>query len=356
MAEVKDYSAEALLRKEKEVELDTDDVKETDVEIKETEKPKDETPNLKVSDEVDLGYTDHPQKDEKKEEKPQIEIKEDDPQPEVSRETSEKKTEENQEKKPDLQEHNRNYQKRIDKLVYRAKEAERKEQAALEYAKGLKKKFETSDMKFQERDEAYLKELDARVDAQREQVKVAMKQAMEAQDPAKLVEANDKLTQLAVEKEKARLELANREAIKKQKEENKQQNVQAETSETSQTPGKITPKAKKWAEENQWFGTDGVMTNAAITIHNNLAREGIELDSDEYYTEVNTRLQKYFPDALGKDEKPKEEKPKPVQTVASAGRSQQGRRTVKLTKSQVAIANRLNVPLEEYARYVKEEK
>ena len=91
MAEVKDYSAEALLRKEKEVELDTDDVKETDVEIKETEKPKDETPNLKVSEEVDLGYTDHPQKDEKKEEKPQIEIKEDDPQPEVSRETSEKK-------------------------------------------------------------------------------------------------------------------------------------------------------------------------------------------------------------------------------------------------------------------------
>ena len=211
-------------------------------------------------------------------------------------------------------------------------------------------------MKFQEKDEAYLKELDARVDAQREQVKVAMKQAMEAQDPAKLVEANDKLTQLAVEKEKARLELANREAVKKQQEANKQQNVQAETSQTPQTPGKITPKAKKWAEDNQWFGTDEVMTNAAITIHNNLAREGIELDSDEYYTEVNTRLQKYFPDALGTDDKPKEEKPKPVQTVASAGRSQQGRRTVKLTKSQVAIANRLNVPLEEYARYVKEEK
>jgi len=355
MAEVKDYSAEALLRKEKEVELDTDDVKETDIEVKETEKPKDETPNLKVSDEVDLGYTDHPPKDDKKEEKPQIEIKEDEPQPEVSRETSEEKTEE-KDKKPDLQEHNRNYQKRIDKLVYRAKEAERKEKAALEYATGLKKKFETSDMKFQEKDEQYLKELDARVDAQREQVKVAMKQAMEAQDPAKLVEANDKLTQLAVEKEKARLELANRESLKKQQEENKQQNVQAETSPNPETPGKITPKAKKWAEDNTWFGTDEVMTNAAITIHNNLAREVIELDSDEYYNEVNSRLQKYFPEALSKDDKPTEEKPKPVQTVASAGRSQQGRRTVKLTKSQVAIANRLNVPLEEYARYVKEDK
>ena len=356
MAETKDYSAEALLRKEKEVELDTDDVKETDVEVKEEAPKEEKEPNLNVG-EVDLGYTDHPAKDEKKEDpKPEIEIKEE-TQPEVSRETSEKKEEAQEEKeKPNLQEHNRNYQKRIDKLVFKAKEAERREQAALEYAKGLKQKFETTDMKFQEKDEAYLKELDARVDAQREQVKVAMKQAMEAQDPAKLVEANDKLTQLAVEKEKARLELANREAIKKQQEENKQQNVQEDTSQSPQTPGKITPKAKEWAESNPWFGTDEVMTNAAITIHNNIAREGIELDSDEYYTEVNTRLQKYFPEALSTDEKPKVEKPKPVQTVASAGRSQQGRRTVKLTKSQVAIANRLNVPLEEYARYVKEEK
>ena len=357
MAEVKDYSADALLRKEKEVELDTDDVKEETVELKE-ETPKEKEPNLNVG-EVDLGYTDHPKKEEKKEEdtsKPNIEIVEE-TQPEVSRETSDNKEEKKEEEKPDLQEHNRNYQKRIDKLVYKAKEAERREQAALEYATGLKKKFETSDMKFQEKDEAYLKELDARVDAQREQVKVAMKAAMEAQDPAKLVEANDKLTQLAVEKEKARLELANREQLKKQAKETQQQNVPAETSTPSQQPGqKITPKAKKWAEDNPWFGTDEVMTNAAITIHNNIAREGIELDSEEYYTEVNTRLQKYFPESFVTDDKPVKEKPKPVQTVASAGRSQQGRRSVKLTKSQVAIANRLNVPLEEYARYVKEDK
>ena len=119
----------------------------------------------------------------------------------------------------------------------------------------------------------------------------------------------------------------------------------------------ITPKAKKWAEENKWFGTDEVMTNAAITIHNNISQEGIEVDSDEYYNEVNSRLRKYFPGSFDdtKDE-PKKETPKPVQTVASAGRSQQGRRTVKLTKSQVAIAKRLGVPLEEYARYVKEDR
>ena len=355
MAEVKDYSAEALLAKEKEVELDTDDVKEENVEVKEVEK-KEKEPNLNVG-EVDLGYTGHEKPSDEKKEQPKIEIAE-----EVKEEViEEKKVEPKSEKeKPNLQDSRRDYQKRIDKLVFQKKEAERREKAALEYAQGIQKKFDTNLRKLDSTDEQYLKELDARVDAQREQVKVALQQAIEKQDASKMMEANDKLTQLAVEKEKARLEIANREEKKKLEEENKQQkNVQADTSNSgkSESMPQITPKAKKWAEENSWFGTDEVMTNAAITIHNNISQEGIEVDSDEYYNEVNSRLRKYFPDSFdaAKDE-PKKETTKPVQTVASAGRSQQGRRTVKLTKSQVAIAKRLNVPLEEYARYVKEDK
>ena len=355
MAEVKDYSAEALLAKEKEVELDTDDVKEENVEVKEVEK-KEKEPNLNVG-EVDLGYTGHEKPSDEKKEQPKIEIAE-----EVKEEViEEKKVEPKSEKeKPNLQDSRRDYQKRIDKLVFQKKEAERREKAALDFAQGLQKKFDTNLRKLNTTDEQYLKELDARVDAQREQVKVALQQAIEKQDASKMMEANDKLTQLAVEKEKARLEIANREEKKKLAEENKQQkNVQADTSNsgTSESMPQITPKAKKWAEENSWFGNDEVMTNAAITIHNNISQEGIEVDSDEYYNEVNSRLRKYFPDSFdaAKDE-PKKETTKPVQTVASAGRSQQGRRTVKLTKSQVAIAKRLNVPLEEYARYVKEDK
>ena len=355
MAEVKDYSAEALLAKEKEVELDTDDVKEENVEVKEGEK-KEKEPNLNVG-EVDLGYTGHEKPSDEKKEQPKIEITE-----EAKEEViEEKKVEPKSEKeKPNLQDSRRDYQKRIDKLVFQKKEAERREKAALDFAQGLQKKFDTNLRKLTTTDEQYLKELDARVDAQREQVKVALQQAIEKQDASKMMEANDKLTQLAVEKEKARLEIANREEKKKLAEENKQQkNVQADTSNsgTSESMPQITPKAKKWAEENSWFGTDEVMTNAAITIHNNISQEGIEVDSDEYYNEVNSRLRKYFPDSFdaAKDE-PKKETTKPVQTVASAGRSQQGRRTVKLTKSQVAIAKRLNVPLEEYARYVKEDK
>ena len=355
MAEVKDYSAEALLAKEKEVELDTDNVKEESIDVKE-ETVKEKEPNLNVG-EVDLGYTGHDKPSEEKKDEPKIEITEDVKEEVVEEKKVEKKSEE---EKPNLGESRRDYQKRIDKLVFQKKEAERREKAALEYAQGIQKKFDTNLKKLNSTDDQYLKELDARVDAQREQVKVALQSAIEGQDASKIMEANDKLTQLAVEKEKARLEINNREEKKKAEEENKQQkNVQADTSNsgTSDSMPQITPKAKKWAEENSWFGNDEVMTNAAITIHNNISQEGIEVDSEEYYNEVNSRLRKYFPDSFdaAKDE-PKKEAPKPVQTVASAGRSQQGRRTVRLTKSQVAIAKRLNVPLEEYARYVKEDK
>jgi len=351
MAEDK-YSAEALLAKEKEVELDTDDVKEENVQVEEKAEDKKE-PNLNLG-EVDLGYTDHSKKEEKSE-KPEIEVVEDKPQ-----ETSvEEKTETKEEEKPNLQESRRDYQKRIDKLVFQKKEAERREKAALDFAKGLQKKFDQSSIKLKESDEQYLKEFDTRVDAQREQVKVALQQAIESSDASKIMEANDRLTQLAVEKEKARLEIEKRAKEKEEEKTTQTNNVEAEpqTAEKSETTPQITPKAKKWAEENKWFGNDEVMTNAAITIHNNISQEGIEVDSDEYYNEVDSRLRKYFPDSFddAKDE-PKKETPKPVQTVASAGRSQQGRRTVKLTKSQVAIAKRLGVPLEEYARYVKEDK
>ena len=357
MAEVKDYSAEALMAKEHEVELDTDNVKEENVSVEEKSN-KEEAPNLNVG-EVDLGYTGHSKDEEQKPTKPEIEITED--KVEVSKEEPGDNIGNKEEEKPNLNESRRDYQKRIDKLVFQKREAERREQAALDFAKGIQKKFDSNLQKLNSTDDQYLKELDARVDAQREQVKVALQSAIEGQDASKIMEANDKLTQLAVEKEKARLEINNREERKKAEEEKsqQQQNVQAEpqTAETSSTAPQITPKAKKWAEENTWFGNDEVMTNAAITIHNNISQEGIEVDSDEYYNEVNSRLKGYFPESFGNtNDEPKKETPKPVQTVASAGRSQQGRRTVKLTKSQVAIAKRLNVPLEEYARYVKEDK
>ena len=334
-------------KKPQEVELDTDDVKEENVEVKQEEK-KEEAPKLNLG-EVDLGYTSH-DKSEKKEKLPEgVEVQEEkvETKPEEKKEVKEEKPVDN------LKEQSTNYQKRIDKLVYQVNEAKRREKAATDYAKGLQKKYDTTIKKYDALDQKNLKEFDARVDAQREQVKVSLKQAIEANDPQKIMEANDALTKLAVEKEKARLEMENREQLQQQQ----KQNVEAKPKETPSEPPQITPRAKEWAEKNKWFGEDKIMTDAAVSIHQQVVQEGIEVDSDEYYNEVNSRIGKYFPNAFENTAKEEvKEQPKPVQTVASAGRKQHGRRTVKLTKSQVAIAKRLGVPLEEYAKYVKEEK
>ena len=160
---------------------------------------------------------------------------------------------------------------------------------------------------------------------------------------------------LSSRREKLELLMEESSEEKKQLEENK--DSPKEESIPGEQPVQVSRKAQEWASKNEWFGTDRVLTGAAMAIHEELVGQGIETESDEYYNEVDSRLRKYFPDSFdtAKDE-PKKETPKPVQTVASAGRSQQGRRTVKLTKSQVAIAKRLGVPLEEYARYVKEDK
>ena len=333
---------------QEEVQLDTDGVKEESVEVKQEENKKEETPKLNLG-EVDLGYTSH-DKSEKKEKLPEgVEVQEEkvETKPEEKKEVKQEKPVDN------LKEQSTNYQKRINKLVYQVNEAKRREKAATDYAKGLQKKYDTTIKKYDALDQKNLKEFDARVDAQREQVKVSLKQAIEANDAQKIMEANDALTKLAVEKEKARLEIENREQLQKQQ----QQNVEAKSKETPSEPPQITPKAKEWAEKNKWFGEDKIMTDAAVSIHQQVVQEGIEVDSDEYYNEVNSRIGKYFPDAFENTAKEEvKEQPKPVQTVASAGRKQHGRRTVKLTKSQVAIAKRLGVPLEEYAKYVKEEK
>lgn len=292
------------------VELDIDDAQEKTLSVSEPQKEeKLDTPD------VDLGYTGH---------------------------TNDKKIEtEVEEKQEDnLSELSGNVQKRIDKLTRNWREAERREKAALDYAKGLQSKYSNIEKNYSDVDESYVKEFDARVDAQREQVKDKLKKAIESQDSEKIMEANDELTKLAVEKEKARIRLQQKENEKKQIEQTVQQPVE-------QVPqAQPSPKAQDWVTKNSWFGQDKAMTNAAFGIHEDLVQKGFDPESDEYYTEVDKQIRGYFPNKFADE--------KPVQTVASAGRKQQGRKTVKLTRSQVAIAKKLGVPLEEYAKYVKE--
>jgi hypothetical protein len=323
-----------------EVELDLDDAKEQDIQI-ETKEEKSEKPNLNVG-EVDLGYTSHDK--ETKNQEVSVEEVEDKP---VNKEVKKE-----EEVKDDLSSLNESVQKRIDKLTRRYREAERREQAALEFARGLHKKYETSEKRLDSADEQYLKEFDARVDAQREQVRIKLRSAIEANDADAIMQANDELTQLAVQKEKAKLQMADRTERLKQLEEQKK--IQASEIQEQQKAKPVapepSPKAKSWAQKNTWFGNDKIMTNAAFTIHEDLVGMGVDVESEEYYNEIDKRMKDNFPHKFSIQEQRRE----PVQQVASAGRQQQGRKTVRLTKSQVAIAKKLGVPLEEYAKYVKE--
>ena len=326
-------------KKRPEVELDLEDVKETTIQLDEKKEEKKET-NLNLG-EVDLGYASH----DSKKEKIDVDVVE----KEEAKETVKADKPADAE---DLSTYSEGIQKRIDKLTRKMREAERREQAALDYAQGLQKKYNDTQKKFQEVDESYVKQYDARIDAEKEAVKKKLKEAIETQNPEAIIAANEDLSRLIVEKERARLSIAAKEKQKKEAEleaketQNVEQNQQFERK--AVTP---SPKAKKWAEDNTWFGSDEFMTNTAIQIHEKLQSEGFDLDSDEYYNEINKQMKEVYPHKFAED---KQEQKKPVQTVASANRGKTGRRTVRLTKSQVAIANKLGVPLEEYAKYVKE--
>ena len=323
-----------------EVELDLDDVKETEVKVEEKQEESKE-PNLN-SGEVDLGYTTY-----EKDDKEKIEVEEVVEEPKEEKETKLDQKDDFD----DLAKVSDSVKKRIDKLTRRYREAERREKAALDFAKGLQKKYDDSQSKYDSADEKYLKEFDARVDAQREQVKKKLKEAIEANDAEAIMTANDELTQLTVEKEKARIKMADREARLKQLEEQKASaKEEPKYSKEDVVPSEPSSRAKDWASKNSWFGNDKIMTNAAMTVHEDLVGMGVDVESDEYYNEIDKRMKENFPHRFSVSE----QRSKPVQKVASAGRTQQGRKSVRLTKSQVAIAKKLGVPLEEYAKFVKE--
>ena len=162
------------------------------------------------------------------------------------------------------------------------------------------------------------------------------------------MEAQDKLTKLAVEKEKVSMTLDEKESRKKQ--------IESQTvEEQNQAPQpQISTRAQEWATENEWFGSDRVLTSAAMGIHEDLLQEGIDAESDAYYNQINKRMKEYFPQKFAESSTEETTKAAPVQNVASVSRRSGGRKSVKLTKSQVVIAKKLGVPLEEYAKYVKE--
>ena len=254
------------------------------------------------------------------------------------------------EEKDEHEEYSKNVKKRIDKLTGRLREAERREQAATQYAKNVHKENATLKEQKQNIDSNYINEEANRITAETEATKNILKSANEEQNTEKQVEAQQKLAALAVEAQRVQA-LNQSRAVQEQQLSAPQQFTQ-DFSQEQQRPAPPDPKAESWAEDNSWFGDDRAMTMTSFVIHQDLLNEGFDATSDEYYSEIDKRIRDEFPHRFGGGESGQQNRP--VQAVAPAKRSAKtGRKSVRLTPSQVAIAKKLGVPLDEYAKYVE---
>tara|TARA_R110002020_G_scaffold383526_2_gene594170 strand:+ start:1525 stop:2454 length:930 start_codon:yes stop_codon:yes gene_type:complete len=237
--------------------------------------------------------------------------------------------------------------KRIDKLTAKYRESERREQAALDYARGMKATNDSLQQSADRINQKYGEEYAGRVNTDLESAKKRYVQAYESGNPDELVAATTELSRLSVEDAALKNEMpvlgAPQPVLQQQ-----------QTPATAPPPD---PKSQAWAQRNSWFGADEPMTYTAFAIHKNLVQQGFDTTTDAYYTEIDRRIREEFPHKFGETQvQPTNGSRAPVQRVASANRAAKstGRDTVKLTPSQVAIAKKLGVPLEEYARQVKE--
>ena len=265
----------------------------------------------------------------------------------VKQETEEKKQDEN------LEDYSKGVQARIAKLTRKMREAERREQAAVEYARAVEDKRQALEKRFEKTDADYIKKFESTISSGLEAAQKELAAAIEAGDAKAQVEANKRIATLAFENAKLDAAKEGREApTQAEKPVNLSQGGQINQPAMDE-PINPDPRAEAWASKNSWFGTDRAMTYTAFEIHKDLTeKEGYDPNSDEYYAEVDKRIRVDFPHKFGNTEQ--KQSTAPVQTVASAQRSvKPGRKTVRLTPSQVAIAKKLGVPLEEYAKQLK---
>ena len=279
-------------------------------------------------------------------------------QPEENKEQETDKSFENEretkldEKKSDgeLEDYSKGVQARIGKLTRKLREAERREHAALDYAKGVEESRQVLESKFKKTDSDYVKKFESSIQTGLESAQKELAAAIDTGDSKAQVEANKRIATLAFENAKL-------EQIKQGKEEIVEGDKIIKPSQVQNAPDirkqqdNPDPRAEAWASKNSWFGSDRAMTYTAFEIHKDLTeKEGFDPSSDEYYEEVDKRIRVDFPHKFGNNKTTTA----PVQTVASANRSvKPGRKTVRLTSSQVAIAKKLGVPLEEYAKQLK---
>jgi hypothetical protein len=247
-----------------------------------------------------------------------------------------------------LEDYSKGVQARIAKLTRKMREAERREEAAIQYAQAIENKRKLDQERFQKIDSDYNKKVEEHVKTGMESAQKSLAQAIEAGDAAAQVEANKRIAELAFENAK----------IQQQRVVQEERPAQLSDGgklpkRTPQSLPEADPMAEDWAGKNRWFGTDRAMTFTAFEIHKDLVeKEGYDPKTNEYYEEIDKRIRVDFPHKF--DNSGDRQTTRPVQSVASANRSAKtGRKTMRLTSSQVAIAKKLNVPLEEYAKQLK---
>jgi hypothetical protein len=259
--------------------------------------------------------------------------------------TTDQGTEEkNEEKKNELEDYSETVKRRIAKLTRKMREAERREQAALDYAKRVQVEQENLKSRFSKLDTGYVSEMENRIKSSMEAVAARLAKAREDGDLKAEIAAQTEISKLGYEE--ARLaEIKSKQVVEPKAEERVVRQPQVQ-----EQPINPDPKAQQWAQKNTWFGQDEAMTYTAFSLHKRLVEEeGYDPQTDEYYSEINRRIKLEFPHKFGSVNT--NTTSKPTQVVASANRSSKpGRKSVRLTPSQVAIANKLGVPLEEYAK------
>ena len=273
--------------------------------------------------------------------------------PKQETETTEQEPVKQESQDDKLEEYSKGVQARIAKLTRKMREAERREQAAIEYAKGVEESRKALESKFKKTDADYVKKFESSISTGMEAAQKELAAAIESGDSKAQVEANKRIATLAFENAKLEQAKAAQEVQTEQSKALTLQQPQTQNLPDTSDPINPDPKAEAWAAKNSWFGTDRAMTYTAFEIHKDLTeKEGFDPKSDEYYAEVDKRIRVDFPHKFGTNDN--KQSTAPVQTVASANRSvKPGRKTVRLTSSQVAIAKKLGVPLEEYAKQLK---
>ena len=291
------------------------------------------------AEQEELTEVELPESEENEEE----ELQEEEPQQEAKKESDE------------IEDYSEGVKKRIAKLTYKIREAERREQAAIDYAKSVQGELNKTKNKLSKTDQNLYDEYKGRVGSELQAAQDRYKKAYESGDTDAMLEAQKSIAKLAVEEESLNRVRAKQPEEVEEAVVDVDKEIQTRSQVQQEPQVQADPKAQDWAKKNEWFGSDVAMTTSAFAFHRQLVeQEGYDPTSDDYYAEVDKRMAEAFPHKLGKTQQNMVNEVVAGSSRGSTTARTRSRRKVQLTPSQVAIAKRLGVPLEEYAKHIKE--